>query len=118
VLSIFRLVISLVNCTDARGFVGIGLTDVHYVILQSLWTTAPTIGLDFVGSSDALSPVQPTPFEASVSVQPVLVLTSAGSARWLNRRHSNSSVGSTGELYRAIFVLLFVVVSAVALACS
>ena len=86
--------------------------------MQSLWTTAPTIGLDFVGSSGALSPVQPTPFEASASVQPVLALTAAGSARRLNRRHSNSSVGSTGELYRAVFVLLFVVASAVALAWS
>jgi len=85
--------------------------------LQFLWTIAPTIGLDFVRSSGALSPVQPTPFEASSSVQPVLALTAAGSARWLNRRHSNSSVGSTGDLYRAVFVLLFVVASAVALAC-
>jgi len=71
------------------GFVGVGLTSVHYVVLQFLWTTAPTIGLDFVGSSGALSPVQPTPFEASSSVQPVLALTTAGSARRLNRRHSN-----------------------------
>ena len=42
------------------------------------------------------------PFEASASVQLVLALTAAGSARRLNRRHSNSSVGSTDELYRAV----------------
>ena len=76
------------------------------------------IGLDFVGSSGALSPVQLTLFEASASIQSVFTLIVAGSARRLNRRHSNSSVGSTGELYRAVFVLLFVVASAVVLACS
>ena len=86
--------------------------------MQSLWTTTLTIELDFVESSGALSPVQPTPFEASASVQPMLALTAASSARRMNRRHSNSSVGSTGELYRAVFVLLFMVASAVALACS
>ena len=74
--------------------------------------------LDFVGLSGDLSPVQPTLFEASASVQPVLAVTVAGSARRLNRRLSNSSVGSTGELYRAVFVLLFVVASVVDLACS
>ena len=58
--------------------------------------------LDFVGSSGALSPVQPTPFEASASVQPVLALTAAGSAHRLNRRCSNLCVGSTSELYRAV----------------
>ena len=86
--------------------------------MQSLWTTAPTIGFDFVGSSGALSPVQPTLFEASASVQPVVAVTAAGSARRLNRRLSNSSVGSTGELYHVVFVLLFVVASAVDLAAS
>jgi len=45
-------------------------------------------------------------------------LTAAGSARRLNQCHSNSSVGSTGELYHAVFVLLFVVASVVALVCS
>ena len=66
--------------------------------------------LDFVGLSGALSPVQPTLFEASASVQPVVAVTAAGSARRLNRRHSNSSVGSTGEVYRVLFHLLLLAV--------
>ena len=100
------------------GLVIVGLIGALKFILSSLWTTTPTfksilsehlvlyhrlnrrcpsycIGL--TGDRFSLLPALP---------------------HRLNRCYLTPCVGSTGELYRAIFVLLFVVASAVDLVCS
>jgi len=63
VLWVIGLADSLDNCTGALWL----WTSVHPVlgllVLKSLWTTAPTLVLDFVGSSGALSPVESTLFK-------------------------------------------------------
>ena len=53
VLSAIRFAVSLDNCTDARVLFSSVQPVLVKSVLRCLWTTAPTLTLDFVGSTGA-----------------------------------------------------------------
>ena len=72
-----------------------------HLVLVFLWTTTPALVNDFVGSSGVVSPVEPTPCHSLHRINRRSLLLLPALPHRLNRRSLNSCVGSTGGLYRA-----------------
>ena len=81
-------------------------------VLSYLWTPAPTFQVDFVGSSKAVSSVEPTPSKPVRRINRWLIPTAAGSVTPV--RPTGSFLYASVQpvfIYRAVFRCLVAVLS-------